>query len=1043
MDTFNANASLEEKTKDILLSSSYMSTRLFNCLMRGGYKNLYEVVTADPEDMRKIRNFGRQSQEEIEELIAFVKAANRSEILRRCYTASNGSESREGAFPVYKRSMISKVYGRDISGEEFSCLEKSGAPVFDCFIESDDVSQRTYNALYRIGIRSFRELAEADYQEIKDTRGLGELSINEMLAIVKERTKIQNQQAIEVKDPNKISELVDRIESFLSDCVDGGFDDNTRNILFYSVEKHCVETTGDVIFNEEKIREILHSEEVKELVKASIYANSGDNVYAQITYDDLARRFYKFDRVEKGYLAGVFREMIAAKMVLEKNGYIYKYRIPLRDWLLELNEKEKTAVSLRCTGCTLEEVGNELGVTRERARQIISKGLRKRPELFEDGYRQLFEKYSFSDKEFEVLLGVNYEVINYLKLVCGKKSVFRDLQDLITDKDLPTMCKERAAEAFRNSFLFVNGELLPLKREVVLEWVIKTYFSDSDCTITELETFYYDFLTENELDNNEKLRFPSHHAFEARVIDYPYCVLKYGKRIRYYDTDALDMNSLVNVLNLGRYEGLEISTLKLIIDNPDVFENLDIRDEYELHNILRKQSTYLNKWNVTIERMPFISIGEADRYKQVRELLYQLAPISKEDLAMEYEVRYGVKKETVLANFFAEIDVYLNNGIFDVAQPELSISEFKQLETLLVDDVYMWDEIVGLYEKTLGGRNIEAVNAMTVKQLGFKVFSEYIIRNTYPSADAFFTELLTRNNQIDVSKLKPGVRSVQAFYASLYSLRDELGLIEIEKDHFVRFDYFSEKIVECTKEDLHEIGKAIIDNRDEEVFSVKNNEVDELINPYAGIINNIYFLNSIIRVQEHIKTYIFGDVLVVAKNGRDASLLGMMMELLRKKKVFALNELVDAVFDTFGVSTDRYKAVYFLSQERSVEVDSIMGIVRLVDTSQIESREKPFWLNTPFEEDILSVKADVEESKATISGVYWKDRYRLFVEKCEEKDLILMKDLIDRDIEKLCKEMKVTSTIISEIIQAYIAWAKDLKERKEEDAEDILSLFFK
>lgn len=60
----------------------------------------------------------------------------------------------------------------------------------------------------------------------------------------------------------------------------------------------------------------------------------------------------------------------------------------------------------------------------------------------------------------------------------------------------------------------------------------------------------------------------------------------------------------------------------------------------------------------------FMLIRESDRFKQVRELLYQTTPISKDDLAMEYEVRYGVKKETVLANFFGEIDVYLNNRIF-------------------------------------------------------------------------------------------------------------------------------------------------------------------------------------------------------------------------------------------------------------------------------------------------------------------------------------------------------------------------------------------
>lgn len=1042
MDTFNTNATIEEKTKEILLSCNYMSTRLFNCLKRDGYENLYEVVTADPDDLRQIRNFGRQSQDEVEELIAFVKVHNRSEILRRCYAAAGESNNEDNTIHS-KQSMITKAYGRFVSNEEFVCIEKSGASVIDCLIERDDVSQRTYNVLIRMGIFSFRELAEKDYQELRDARGFGKLSISEMLTILKERTKIVSQCIVKVENPEKVNELVDKIEVFLSDCVEDGFDESIRSTLFNSVANHCIDSEGNIIFDEGKIREILHSEEVKNLVKTSIYSYAGDTVYAQVTCDDIKRKLYKFDKIESDYLAGILQEMIAAKMILGKNGYIFQYKIPLRDWILELRENERVAVSLRCTGCTLEEVGNELGVTRERARQIISKGLKRRPELFEDGYREIFEKYSFSDKEFEVLLGINYEVINYLKLVSGKRKEYHDVQYLISDGNLPQICRERAANAFKDSFLFVSGELLPLKREIVLEWVLKNYYSDSDCTINELESFYYDFLEENGVSNNERLKFPSHHAFEARLIDYMYCILKYGKHVRYYDIDALDMESLVKTLDFGRYDGTEISTLKIFVDNADYLEELDIRDEYELHNILRKKSAYLSPWNVTIARMPFVSIGQADRYKQVRELLYQMTPISKDDLAMEYEVRYGVKKETVLANFFGEIDVYLNNGIFDVAQPELSLSEFKQLGALLVDDIYMWGEIIGLYEKTIGGRNVEAVNAMTVKQLGFKVFSEYIIRNTYSSADSFFTEILTKNDQIDISMLKPGVRSVQAFHASLYHLRDELELIEIEKDHFVRFDYFSARIVSCTKDDLLDIGRSVLEHNNAEVFSIRNNEVNELVNRFACVINNIYFLNSIVRVQPNVKTNIIGGVCVVARNGRDASLIGTMMELLRNQRAYDVDELVDAVFDVFGITTDRYKAVYFLNQEKTVEVDSILGIIRLVDNKKTKISEKAFWIDTPYEDIITAVKNEIEESKATISGVYWKERYALFVEKCKGFNLNLMKELLNKDVETLCEKMKIPRTMIADIIQVYISWAKELREKKEEDTEDIFSLFFK
>ncbi len=60
----------------------------------------------------------------------------------------------------------------------------------------------------------------------------------------------------------------------------------------------------------------------------------------------------------------------------------------LEDWLLELDEKQREVVVRRFglhghERCTLEEVGNELGVTRERARQIQMEALRRLRRILE------------------------------------------------------------------------------------------------------------------------------------------------------------------------------------------------------------------------------------------------------------------------------------------------------------------------------------------------------------------------------------------------------------------------------------------------------------------------------------------------------------------------------------------------------------------------------------------------------------------------------------------------------------------------------------
>ena len=68
----------------------------------------------------------------------------------------------------------------------------------------------------------------------------------------------------------------------------------------------------------------------------------------------------------------------------------------LESWLDQLNDKQKTVVKRRFGLCgqekaTLEQVGNEIGVTRERVRQIQIDALRRLRKILEgEGFSQDF-----------------------------------------------------------------------------------------------------------------------------------------------------------------------------------------------------------------------------------------------------------------------------------------------------------------------------------------------------------------------------------------------------------------------------------------------------------------------------------------------------------------------------------------------------------------------------------------------------------------------------------------------------------------------------
>ena len=86
---------------------------------------------------------------------------------------------------------------------------------------------------------------------------------------------------------------------------------------------------------------------------------------------------------------------------------------------------------------------------------------------------------------------------------------------------------------------------------------------------------------------------------------------------------------------------MEFSSLKLFRDNPDLMEEYDIRDEYELHNLLKKIWPETSELKIQFKKMPTIVIGEPDRDQQVLGLLMQYAPISNVELAKKYEEQYG------------------------------------------------------------------------------------------------------------------------------------------------------------------------------------------------------------------------------------------------------------------------------------------------------------------------------------------------------------------------------------------------------------------
>lgn len=94
----------------------------------------------------------------------------------------------------------------------------------------------------------------------------------------------------------------------------------------------------------------------------------------------------------------------------------------------------------------------------------------------------------------------------------------------------------------------------------------------------------------------------------------------------------------------------------------------DIRDEYELHNLIKKKVD-LQKHKITLGRMPTIEFGNACQDTQVKDLMIELAPITRSNLAHEYERRYGTHHMTTKANYFHCIQEYIQGNTYFTKKP--------------------------------------------------------------------------------------------------------------------------------------------------------------------------------------------------------------------------------------------------------------------------------------------------------------------------------------------------------------------------------------
>lgn len=882
-----------------------MSARVVKCLHNGGYNNVSQILELSIDDIESLQNIGTKSTKELVEVISQIKSGkiylSKGVFGETIINRSEDTDADDGertvlqiVFPDLETKDVAQIKYMDQNG-----LYSDDLPILNC-----GFSPRTENALRRCGYEYVSEIVALTESDIDNINSLGKKSKDELYEFIANKTKLLFS-GDSVTD--KANLLVDALKNRYGIC-EGFFDSVkirvTLNQISTDLNNDDKKNNPDTyIENVDFKNSFLSNENVRDEVIQFIKRKVNS-----VEWLDIRSLKILLPSIITGseLFMQAINELCEDEYIEIQENMIRSKYMCIDEWLNTLQDNEREAVFYRLEGLSLESAGNRMGVTSERVRQFVERALENKPRLREDTYAYWIDNYEINQEAFIYIFGVSDRIYRYLTLreVSGNKDIEEILNDPAATKDIYVRTKEYLVK----DSILIGETYVPKYRNLICKQLAKMYCSEQEMSYSEFYEIYNRTLEENNLTGDEHLSYPSERAFEVRLADSFYVLNRYGRKFRYYDIKKQDISNLIWSLHLDQFKDVEIGAFKLFEDNKYLMEEYSIIDGYELHNLLKKTENIWNAegtYQVDFGRTPFIVFGDASREKQVRNLLYQVAPVSAEEFDKLYEDEYGVLSATVAANFHKYIDEFYHNGMFEIDQPLLNEKEVSFMLGYLSEDFYFIEDVKKRFSDEFGEHRKECINARTLKQLGYNVYSNYILKNSCSSAREYFESILTARDIIDLDAMDSRLYYVQMFNTTLNMLRQSFDLIEYEERQFIKFTRIQKIYPDITKERLGRYADELISAIDDDFFTVENAEHKgfDLMSSKLGV--SKWFDASIVRTSDKVRFARSGGTFIFFKGKTYFTTIDFIHFLLEKNEMLDYYELDSILKDEYGINIER------------------------------------------------------------------------------------------------------------------------------------------
>lgn len=957
--------------KDLSVDQIGLSNRAYHCLMRGHIQTLGKLLETDADTLLKIPHMGKQTLEEVLQKAEEYRALSRAEEKKPSsdYTAWLGSEEGKEAISAYLANQKLTIDALDqLSAQSYNTLSLCGLTELDQVLF---LSEEALLKLPRMNAPSAREIAlvcrqylvdhEADFKKAYAAARAKALSLEELqkdpayreaiLCFARHNDRDLKALGLSNRSLSRLREAGYRSLSsilFLTGTdlksIPGMGINSIQEILF-AIQKFFVE-------NSERIRGVCAGDEsalvTDEDIRADIMRLYQAASFGGLHFPEIKEGLQLPPSVPDERIKRIVGSLLADGTLEYVDFCCYRVYPHIADYLAvcdEIDERRKTFLQMRLAGHTLEEIGTEYGLTRERVRQVVKKGsdklhaslaARTGMAVFDEAYyRYFYETYTFERKDGAQWFGISPEVFRYLDMLDCKQGK-KPLEEAVNDDKLDVGLRLRVKNYLHRNELFLNGRWIK-KDHISLEEEAARRFAQDTISLESFVTLYNAFLDEQGIGPDENLhctdaviRTRRNSLAESRSI-----LWTQNERLRYYSIDSRDYTELFDGLGLDSYENIELSTAKWFEENQDLMQKYDIRDAYELHNLLRKTVSKGSYHGFSCAKTPTVRFGTFDRNAALLSLMLDNAPIAMDDLCELIHAEYGYDVLTIKGSYLGALMPYYHQGVFSAEESIILPERMAVLKDALPEDFYFTDEVRAKYLHLFPDADPKKINPYILKQMGFSVFSRYILQR-HSSLDAYFRWLLTKEDMQDITGYRRRYGYVVAFTSVLMRLKRELMVIEYEPRRIITLNRLERAGV--TKEDLLSFCKAVYAFAPEgEYFSMQSLRRDGFEPKLFELgFSDWFYANLLLGDERFFFSVMYGNLLF-RKDGEKQTVRGFLEERIGEHGSIDMFSLMTELEERYGCRIGSKEDIYKMLYDSPVYYDRFLD--RLYASESLYDRE--------------------------------------------------------------------------------------------------------